>query len=167
MKYTGASINSSHSGPWVDAIGKLIINFGHVEYLTYEWMDLMGASFPVPAKGQPNGLAVRIDAVRKSTEASALPKGLKRRVKGEWINAEKLLGFRNRIAHGPIVFVYKGGDESRPPSFVGSYSGRSTFGANAKPENLATVKDVLGKADEALGIARNLIALLNDARKEL
>jgi len=40
MKFTGAAVNSEHSGPWIDAIGKFVINFGFLEYLSYEWLDL-------------------------------------------------------------------------------------------------------------------------------
>lgn len=160
--YAGFDINAKASEPFVAAVGKMMVNFGAIELLTYIWIDRL-AKDPVVlnlALGMP--FSKRLDLIqqliiREFPEGKAKNDALK-----SWKNAGKLSEFRNEIAHNPIVFSWQGTPKSinQPPDFIGIPNIKAIRNKGHKIMPIASLKKLNLAVDAIVEAAKNLHELL-------
>lgn len=96
------------------AVGKLIVNFGAVEFETYVWLTCPQGdveSLPVKELFKPR-VKTLLDKL------ASLDHPNKDAAVGLWNDALVIADFRNRIAHNPVFFGWNDSAEEGPPSFL-------------------------------------------------
>lgn len=96
------------------AVGKLIVNFGAVEYETYVWIAcLQGNTENLPVgqffKPRVESLLAKLDQLKHSEKGAAI---------ALWNDAKVIAQFRNRIAHNPVFFGWSDPSEEGSPDFL-------------------------------------------------
>lgn len=96
------------------AVGKLIVNFGAVEYETYVWLACLQGSIENLPVGQ--FFKLRVDSLlAKLNQLEHQDKGTAIAL---WKDAKIIAQFRNRIAHNPVFFSWSNPSEVGPPDFL-------------------------------------------------
>ena len=89
---------------WANAIGRLMIAFGEIEWFTYSIVDVL-AEHSAKTKLLKQPLRSRIESLAPILENASIPDDLKRKIQ-EMINAAaQFIDLRNAIAHNPMRFV--------------------------------------------------------------
>jgi hypothetical protein len=160
MPYAGFHLNSEHTWPWVTAIGKFMINFGGVEFVSFLWIERLTDNELLREIATDATLSKRIQLIKKLVEQRELPKSVLNQVRSAWVAAETLSQLRNDIAHSPIIFGWHGPDEDRSPDFVGSLRLKKLKGKQSPVKPLVELKELDRGIDEAARIAQKLHELL-------
>jgi hypothetical protein len=108
------SLNNPAAEALSTAVGKLIVNFGAVEFETYVWLACLKEdieNLPVGKFFKP-----RVDTLLN--ELATLDHSARDSAVGLWSDALAIAQFRNRIAHNPIFFGWNDPSEEGPPSFL-------------------------------------------------
>lgn len=130
------------------AIGKLIVNFGYIEYETYIWLACLKdglASFE-------NAGLFGTRAGRLLTDLAQITHALRDQATDRWNKARDIAHFRNRIAHNPIMFGWSGADQIGAPDFLAvmdAKTGLSAIGDDPRV-TLQEIEDFVNQA-AALG----------------
>ena len=118
MPFSGYVMDSPHSKPFYEAIGKLLINFGAIELWTFsmysaitedkDYLKLIGKKF-----------STRCDMMLKEGKNKLSNKNRKV-LETLIVDAKREAKFRNTIAHNPVVFHWKKGKlTSEAPDYIG------------------------------------------------
>lgn len=96
------------------AVGKLIVNFGAVEFETYVWL----ACLKEDIENLPAGkfFKPRVDTLLE--ELATLDHVDRDAAVGLWNDALAIAQFRNRIAHSPVFFGWNDPSEEGSPGFL-------------------------------------------------
>jgi hypothetical protein len=118
----GVDLNPPHLGDWPYRIGQFILNFGAIEWLSYQYLNALEDARAEFDKNLDRLLFARIDRVLELVGAS--PKfsdADKAEVRSLWGEAKELARWRNRIAHNPVLPTWKPGSDSHrdPPDLIG------------------------------------------------
>lgn len=114
VKKISVAINHSETQAITLTIGKLIVNFGALEYETYLWLACL--------KGSINGIddnelfKSRVDRLLKNLMQVSHARS-NDAVKA-WKGALEIAKFRNQIVHNPIFFGWNNKDEVGEPDFL-------------------------------------------------
>ena len=111
-------LDQSVSKQWVDLIGRLILDFGAIELLTYKWIHGLKKDERLLFESLDMTLKSRIDLIKKFISSLTIDKNLKDKVKAKWNKVKEISKLRNIIAHNPLIFVWKGKEEG-PPDAIG------------------------------------------------
>ena len=113
----GHASNDEALAPWAERIGRLVLNFGGIELLTYKYLALIE-----PDRGRLERcfellLVPRIDRIIQLLAANeALPDAERQIANRDWGEVKKMTQWRNHIAHNPVVpFWGTHQDPSREP----------------------------------------------------
>lgn len=150
-----ASVNVALNHPATNAItmavGKLIVNFGSIEYETYIWLACQHDGIDTFPGGELfSARARRVIAGLAPAVGEHVPDAV-----GAWNRALELAIFRNRIAHSPILFGWSSDDQSSPPDLLivmdikGAYQ---TGAAGAK----VTISEINTHVNAAAELAQEL-----------
>jgi len=164
MPFAGYELNPKHTDPWITAIGKFMVNFGGIEWVTFLWIDRLTDDRVLKDLTLEMPLARRIEVIRRLLGSRELTKKLLNEARSVWGKAEKLAHFRNDIAHSPIIFGWHGPEENRPPDFIGSLNFRKANKPEATP--LVEFKALNRAIDDAAAIAQKLHDLLKSPALE-
>jgi hypothetical protein len=93
---------------WRLAIGGLIWRMGQLEWLTYEWCLHLGGVSLRDAAISKSGFRGRYDLVVSAVKTTSWSEEKKKEACVLWRKAKCFSGFRNKIAHAPVLQV-KGG----------------------------------------------------------
>lgn len=118
----GVALNAPYIGAWAEKIGRLILNFGGIELLTYQQLLLLERSHEEFVRNLDRLLVKRIDRLTHLLGETELLSQTERPGAIElWEEAREFAKWRNRIAHNPVLPTWKPGSnaESDPPDLLG------------------------------------------------
>jgi hypothetical protein len=161
---SGFKLNDESTQPWLIAIGKLMLNFGSVELLTYAWIDRLGGDADA-MKGAR--FSNRIQVIRNLASSVACAEETRRVVLESWATAGEMAKFRNTIAHSPLVFGWRGRRENGPPDFIGIPDFKSRPSEVASVKTLVELPGIEAAVDDAAHLAQDLEKLLDRVLGEI
>jgi hypothetical protein len=159
MPIEGYLVNPPHREDWPCMIGGLVINFGAIETLTYEWIRRLS---PDPSHLETvlkKPFRTRVEKLRDLINESDLPEDLKSEASGAWDAARGLAEFRNKIAHSPIILGWRGRSEG-DPDYIGVLDYRSAAANQWQLREDINRDQVARKIDEAVQIYSRLQGIL-------
>ncbi|MGH9364195.1 MAG: hypothetical protein ACRD1B_02875, partial [Thermoanaerobaculia bacterium] len=113
------AIDVPFSAAWVKRVGKLILNFGALEFETYLWLvQLSEAPDRIPEFATKR-FATRVKEIMAFVESRAYSDDWKAEALKVWNDSLEHARFRNRIAHSPLTFSWTKGVEEGEPDFIG------------------------------------------------
>ena len=104
---------------WVRAIGKLVINFTSVEFLSFVWIDTLGRDPLLHEVALERPFAARLDLINRLIDRIEVPDEAKDAAKSAWAEAKKISELRNQVVHNPIAFTWKTRGAEGPHDFIG------------------------------------------------
>jgi hypothetical protein len=113
------AINAPYSTPWIERVGKLILNFGVLELETHLWLVQLSEDPERIPEFASKPFADRVKKIITFVEKRAYSDLWKVEVLKAWEKAREHAKFRNRIAHSPLTFGWTGGVEKGEPDFIG------------------------------------------------
>jgi hypothetical protein len=153
------AVDSPHVRPWLERIGKIILNFSSLEFESVSWLgNLAELDDLQPAFKMP--FASRVQEIMQQIEARPCSKRWRRDALRAWNEALHLARVRNQIAHNPVVFAWRTRLEVGEPDFIGIPATR-TKGKSSKHGLLSRAK-----ADQTINEATALVGRLEKLRKE-
>jgi hypothetical protein len=162
MPFTGYVVNSPNQQQWPCTLGGFIINFGAIESHTYEWIRRLEAGVAQLQRAIGMPFKARADLVMDLVDGLAVDASLKEEAREAWDAALELAEFRNRVAHGPIVYAWKG-PEVGEAEFVGIPDYKSATG-----DRLQTVERIdLARVTAAMDLTGRLAQDLSDILERL
>jgi hypothetical protein len=118
----GVEVSPPYMGDWPLKIGQYMLNFGAIEYISYQYLNSLEVSRTDFNKNLDRLLSQRIDRILSLLAAVArLSPSEKSEINDLWMHAKELSQWRNRIAHNPVLPTwYPGSDSDRdPPDLIG------------------------------------------------
>ncbi len=163
---TDFELNPRHLGPWIDAIGKFILNFGGLELQTHLWIDVMAKDDALPTVAVDMLFSRRIQLIVDLVQREDLPQALKRSAISTWKRASKLSELRNTLAHNPIIWGWRGPKKNRPPDYIGIPNIKH-LKRDPKHVPYKRLPDVRKGVDEIVDVVRKLEQFLTEVRRRL
>lgn len=136
------------------AVGKLIVNFGAVEYETYVWLAcLQGSieSLPVDKFFKPRVeiLLAKLNQLEHQEKGTAI---------ALWNDVKVIAQFRNRIAHNPVFFGWSDPSEVGPPNFLTVLDMKGGF-QEGHAKAMVTLAQINQHVNHTAALAQQLKAL--------
>lgn len=164
---SGFGINPKGTDPWIWAIGKIMINFGAVEALSYVLIDKLTRDPLLHDLALDMPFKKRISVIEDMIEREDIPEDLKQEANGAWQRASKMADFRNQIAHNPLVFGWHGQERDAPPDFIGVPHLKKMKGQMQRIVPLADIEQLNASVNAIVEVARNLEEILNNVVEKL
>ena len=102
------ALNPPESEPFVPAIGRLLVNMGHIEMLTCLWLEALARAeidfkslVKIPLKDRIMSIITKTGDLN----AEQLPDETRTEALKLWRNLGDGINLRNAIAHSPCVFA--------------------------------------------------------------
>jgi hypothetical protein len=126
------AINPSYTQPWVERVGKLILNFSVIELESIHWFVQMSErEFEIQSIVEIP-FASRVTQVMKHIEARKTNDKWRKQSLRKWNEALKLAHLRNQVAHNPIIFGWSNLPETGEPNVLGIPNMRARRTSKAK-----------------------------------
>ena len=148
--------------PWVWAIGKLIVNFSSVEFLSYMWIDNLSEGPDLHEKAIKQSFGDRVGVIKGLIEDTGVSAELKKEAIELWDAALSMAGVRNMVAHNPIGFHWDGEEGDRPPDRIAIPIMREVGGASGKEAPTITSLVKLNEAVDMIAeLAQSIESMLD------
>jgi len=165
--YTGFTYNNPKAHDLIFAMGKLIMNFGGVEFLTYCLIDQLCDNSTDHDTALDQLFMKRFERIEALARQQHMPDEVLsdiEKVRGTVCVLAKL---RNRIAHNPIVQSWKGKDIEGKPGSFGIIDMKSQKG-KAKPiVHLVSLEKLNRGIDAVAELATNMQSILETVTAEM
>lgn len=157
-------LNPKETEPFVSAIGRLIVNMGHIELLTFLYLERIdGADVEFgwlarrPLKKRVRAIIGKIRAL----DAERFPQASRDKALEMWQNILEGADLRNSIAHGACVFSRTSNEGAE----TSSLSGVLTFlpKDNTREAELISLEEL----DRGASVTATIAQVLHDALKSL
>lgn len=126
------AINSPHTRPWIERVGKLIVNFSVIELESIHWfVQLAEREFEINSIAEMP-FAYRVTQVMRHVHERKTNDRWRKRSLRSWNEALKLAHLRNQVAHNPIIFGWNQVPETGEPNVLGIPNIRARRASNAK-----------------------------------
>lgn len=111
--------NPKYMEPWLIAIGRYMLNFGSVEMISYKYLNTLEKTEEEFLKNTEKSFFQRIKRIENLISETNLVE--KEEILFHWDKAKEISKWRNRIAHNPVLPVWKPGSDSEnsPPDLIG------------------------------------------------
>ncbi len=151
------SINSVHTRPWIERVGKLILNFSAIEMESVLWfVQISEQEFAIHAIVEiPFG--ARVKQIMEHIEDRKIGPRWRIRSLRAWNDALKLAHIRNQVAHNPITFGWSNTPEVGAPNILGIPNVRAR--KSSKATWLLSTDHADQSIDSMVSIAKNLAEL--------
>jgi hypothetical protein len=152
------AVDSPHIRPWVNRIGKIVLNFSGLEFESVRWLqnlaerDDLHLTYATP-------FASRAQEIMSQIETRASSARWRKEALHAWNEALQLAKVRNQIAHNPIVFAWANHLEVGEPDFIGIPATRT----RSKSKNGALSR---ARADQTINEMTALVGRLEILRVE-
>lgn len=154
------AVDSKHTRPWVDRVGKLVVNFSAVELECVHWILQMSEDTGNLKTINQMQYTARARAVMCLVERRKLNDTWRKRALRAWNQSLVLAKVRNQVAHNPVIFGWSSGREVGVPDIVGVPAVRD--GVSRKGEVLLSI----ASADKAINEIASVATQLKDLREE-
>ena len=165
MSQIKTAINATHTKPWLEPIGMLVVNFGAVELQTYLWLGDLAEDKQLPFTALKWPFKRRVKEVITQLDRCASNEELKRRCNTAWDQSLEIAKRRNAIVHNPVLFGWTSGKEDGPPDVIGVADVSRLTVTPRISERLASLQDVIDLANGIARLAQNLVALRAECAK--
>lgn len=126
------SINPVYAKPWIERVGKIILNFSTIEMESIHWLvQLSEREFETKAIVDSR-FASRVTQVMKHVDDRTIGVQWRKRSLRAWNEALKLAHLRNQVAHNPIIFGWSKVPEVGVPDILGIPNLKARSSANAQ-----------------------------------
>lgn len=118
----GVVLNPPYMGEWPLLVGQYMLNFGAIEWFSFQYLNFLEANRADFNKNLDRLLGPRIDRILLLVEqARNITEADKTEIGSFWTSAKELAQWRNRIAHNPVLPTWKPGSDSdrNPPDLLG------------------------------------------------
>lgn len=151
------SIDSVHTKPWIERVGKIIINFSAIEMESIIWfVHLSERELEIKAiVDMP--FASRITQLMRHIDDREIGVRWRKHSLRNWNETLKLAHLRNQVAHNPISFGWSNSLEVGAPNILGIPSLRARN--SAKAQWLLSVDKADESINEMVAIAKSLEVL--------
>lgn len=167
---TGAAVflrNPSQGSGFVEAVGKLITNFGGIEFYSHIWVIELSRDEIVTDLAVELPLSKRIDLVNELVDRERMPKRWKAESTKLWTRAKKLSETRNIVAHSPIPYSWRDRPADGPPDLIGIPNMKQIRRRHGGRLPITPLPDLHTIIDELVSIGESLDSQLNQYRDEL
>ena len=117
--YSVFLLNPPKSKHLSDIVGNLIMNFGAVECLAYEWIRHLATDLSEFERVQKMPFKDRIEVISSLIRQRKVDEGLKKESLEAWAGALKLSNYRDAIACNPIVLGWRDRTAKAEPDYIG------------------------------------------------
>lgn len=164
---TGFLVHQAEGQPFVEPVGKLMINFGGIELYSYIWIIELSRDEVLLDLAVDLSFGRRVELILHLIERERMPKGWKANSTDLWNAAKKLAEVRNTIAHSPIVFSWRNPPYDRPPDVVGIPNLRYLKRKHRRVLPVTPLPDVFKSIDEVATVGLRLQQHLEQLRTRL
>jgi hypothetical protein len=156
LKY---AVDSPHTRPWAERIGRIIMNTSAVELESVLWFVQLTERHEDASRFFGQVFKTRILEIERHIEArGSTDKGWRRKALRAWNDARRLAAIRNQVAHNPLSFWWKDSKEQGEPNFVYVIAMR---GAGRKPKDMLE-RHAADKAGNELAALAQQLAVLRE-----
>lgn len=152
-------VDSLHSKPWLEPLGKLVLNFGAIELQTYLWLGDLSSDGNLPYQAIEWSFKHRVEKISALVAETIKSHTLKSQCMTAWDQALEIAKIRNAIVHNPIVFGWSSGSEVGPPDIIGV---PDVGHLGAKPrvsQPVASLAEINARVNETAKLASQLFEL--------
>lgn len=116
LKY---AVDSKYTNPWIERVGKLILNFSAIEMESIHWLvQLTEREFEISSLANAK-FSSRTNQIMRLIEARKLDEKWRKQSLKRWNEALKLAQLRNQVAHNPLLFGWNHASEVGEPDILG------------------------------------------------
>lgn len=113
------SINPPHIQPWIERVGKLILNFSAIELEAIHWYVQLSEQFHGITSITNKSFKSRVVDVLMFADERKVNETWRKASARTWNKALVLAELRNQIAHNPFVFAWSQSPETGLPDIQG------------------------------------------------
>lgn len=113
------AVDSRHTQPWLEPIGKLAVNFGAIELHTYWWLGALAGDPGVARGALRKPFTQRVGRITELLRTRIDDAPLRDEALAARQEAESVAEFRNAILHNPLVFGWHSLPETGSPDLIG------------------------------------------------
>lgn len=158
----GHKVNEKSTVPMTLSVGKLIVNFGALEFESFRWILRLSDATTLRRAGEKS-FEKRVQCVRKLVKASGAGKPWKTQADAAWKTVLRLQPRRNEIAHNPIWLSWSGSPEQGPADLILIADVKKAVRSGLTAANRPLRKVELdGYVDEAVRVYEQLSALFRE-----
>lgn len=159
------AISEDEKLQWMIQVGRLVMNFGAVEYISYNWIRRLCKDDAVRDASVYLDFSDRVRLIKKlmkriRPESEEIQK-LKEEADKLWNEARKLSETRNLVAHNPIIFSWDGVN----PVKVGIVNTKKVGNGDKFETSHLLFQEVKNAASELDLLSTNLDALISSFDK--
>ena len=142
--------------PFVEAVGKLIHNFGMIEMQTYEWIAALQTDSMVLEMARRSKLRDRIEVVKKMIQRSqSLASESKIEMVKLWSSVLPHANVRNIVAHSGVVIGFPNGDPTQSATVKGVMNFKPRD--KTKEAELISLEEINGSVNATARLAAALL----------
>lgn len=164
---SGFLMQQAEGIPFVQPLGKLMINFGGIEFYSYIWITELSRDEILLDMAVDLNFARRVDLIMELLDRERMPRRWKSTSADLWRSAKRLSEVRNKIAHSPIAFAGTQPPFDGPPDVVGIPNLRYLKRKHGRALPITPLTDVLQAVDEVANVGLKLQECLEQFRARL
>ena len=155
-------VNHSVTGPWFNAIGQLMLNFGALEFVTNYGIYQLAKDELLHDISVGMPFTKRLKLLEQLIERQESPPLMKQQLKTSCKKMGKLSELRNAVAHNPLVFGWNDPEESGTPDFIGIPNVKKLKRSKARSVPLTNLRELNTAIKETASLAQFLEAKLDE-----
>ncbi len=158
--------NHPDTFPFIEAVGKLILNMGSIEFQSYEWISILQEDPMVLVLARRAKLRDRIEMLKKMIgRAEFLVESEKAEYTELWVSVVKHAEVRNIVAHNGIAMGFPNDDTGQSPHVIGVMNFKPRD--KSREAELVSVEEINGSVNATHEIGAKLVELgpLVEAKK--
>ncbi len=165
--YAGFDFNNPKINDLLFAVGKLIMNFGAVEFLTYRLIDQLGEDTTDHDAALDLLFMNRFRLIEDLARQQSMPDEILSDIETARGPVKEMAAFRNKIVHNPIVQSWKGKDIEGKPGSFGVIDIKSQKGKDKPTVDVISLKKLNLGIDAVAELATNLESILDAVTAEM
>jgi hypothetical protein len=147
-----------HIKRYAEHVGALVVNFGFIEYLSFQWISALQEDIVLIQVAADMQLSQRILLVRKLAERKLNDPEKKEAMK-LWERVRVLSELRNAVCHNPYMFAWTSGKEEGEPDVAATPLLRNALRGNDARE-MPNLNEIAAGVVESGKIANQLFELI-------
>lgn len=148
--------NPRFVGSWAPAVGKLVLNFGLLEFETHLWLLQMQAR---PEICPSLGFAQRVTKITDLVSHKAHSDEWMAAASEAWAKVATLALLRNGLAHSPLMFAWSDSSEQGDPGWIAVVDVRKLAAGREEAEAQISLRQIAFATDAAAALVVTLAEL--------
>lgn len=143
---------------YAESVGKLVVNFGRIEYLSYLWISSLQEDTALIEVAVDMQLSQRIVLVKKLV-VRKLREPQKKKAAKLWERVRDLSELRNVVCHNPYMFGWTSGVPEGDPDFAATPLIKQTL-RGKKGRAMPKFDEILAGVEETESVGNELLGVL-------